>query len=243
MTTIPATADTQQKAATDDVPKTGIVADFNLFLQMLTTQMQNQDPLDPMDTSEYTQQLVQYSQVEQEMQQSTTLNNILSSLSTQGMAQASSYIGREARFDTDISGLDGDNPATWSYAASQDPASLEATVKDMQGKVVATVTLDPSKEGRFSWDGTTASGGKAADGAYTLSLAAKDGSGNDVPMTINSIGIVKEVVTDGNNVMLGVNGLRLSSGGLVAISAIDQTTAAADKGDKEPDAGGETANG
>ncbi|WPR54578.1 flagellar hook capping FlgD N-terminal domain-containing protein [Streptomyces sp. S399] len=69
-------------------PTTGIKADFNMFLKLLTTQMQNQDPLSPMDTSQYTQQLVQYSQVEQSVQQNTTLNSILSNLSNQGLTQA-----------------------------------------------------------------------------------------------------------------------------------------------------------
>ncbi|MFC3215244.1 flagellar hook assembly protein FlgD [Novosphingobium panipatense] len=75
----------------------GLLADYNLFLKLLTTQMTNQDPLDPMDTSEYTAQLVQYSQVEQSIQQTGKLDDIMSQLLSQQMAQASSYIGREAR--------------------------------------------------------------------------------------------------------------------------------------------------
>src|SRR4051812_13135181 len=78
----------------------GIGADFNMFLKLLTTQMQNQDPLNPMDTSQYTQQLVQYSQVEQTVQQTGTLKDILTRLTSQDMAQASSYIGKEASFNS-----------------------------------------------------------------------------------------------------------------------------------------------
>jgi flagellar basal-body rod modification protein FlgD len=223
MTTVPSATDAQSKSSPDNSAAASnslLNPDFNLFLQMLTTQMQNQDPLDPMDTSEYTQQLVQYSQVEQEMQQSTTLNNILGALGSQGMTQASAFIGREARFDTDVSGLQGSTAATWSYASSSTkPVSLEATIKDANGKVVATADLDPSSDGRYSWDGKMADGSQAPDGAYELTLDAKDADGNDVPMVINSVGIVKDVVTDGTNVMLGVNGLRLSMSGLVAVSA------------------------
>jgi flagellar basal-body rod modification protein FlgD len=80
----------------------GVGADFNMFLKMLTVQMQNQDPLDPMDTSEYTKQLVQFSQVEQSMQQTGVLKDILTRVSGQDMAQASAFIGREARFDTNV---------------------------------------------------------------------------------------------------------------------------------------------
>ncbi|WP_275426750.1 flagellar hook capping FlgD N-terminal domain-containing protein, partial [Enterobacter hormaechei] len=64
---------------------TGLNGDFTMFLKLLTTQMQNQDPLSPMDTTQYTQQLVQYSQVEQSMAQTTTLKSILSALGTQNL--------------------------------------------------------------------------------------------------------------------------------------------------------------
>lgn len=215
MTTVSGTTDTSATGATGNATLIG--SDFNLFLKMLTTQMQNQDPLDPMDASEYTQQLVQFSQVEQSMQQTTALNNILSSLNNQGMSQAASYIGKEARFDTDIAGLKADSPASWTYASNSKPASLSATIKDMNGKTVATIKLDPADQGRFTWDGTKTDGSKATDGAYQLALTAKDASGNDIDMTINSVGIVREVVTDGSTVMLGVNGLRLSTGGMVGI--------------------------
>jgi len=231
MTSVTATTDANSKTSADAqsaATNSLLTPDLNLFLKMLTTQMQNQDPLSPMDTTQYTQQLVQYSQVEQSMQQTTALNNILANLSSQGMTQATGFIGREARFDTDVSGLKGDTPATWSYASTGGtPSSLVATIKDANGRTVATQTLDPAGDGRFAWDGTRTDGSKAPDGAYQLSLAAKDGNGNDVPMVINSVGIVKDVVTDGANVMLGVNGLRLSTGGLVAISAAD-TRAVAD---------------
>ncbi|HWW65140.1 MAG TPA: flagellar hook capping FlgD N-terminal domain-containing protein [Sphingomonadaceae bacterium] len=225
MTSIPATTDSSPGTASTASQNT-ITPDFNMFLQLLTAQMQNQDPLDPMDTAQYTQQLVQYSQVEQAMQQTGTLKSILANLSGQGMSQASAFIGREARFDTNIAGLDGSNPAQWTYAADQKPASLVATIKDATGTVVNTMTLDPASEGRFAWDGTKADGSHATDGAYALTLAAKDAQGADIPMTINSVGIVKDVVTDGSNVMLGVNGLRLSTTGLIAIS----TPASVDSG-------------
>jgi flagellar basal-body rod modification protein FlgD len=222
MTTVPPASNAQSNINANnqaEAPQSLLNANFNLFLKMLTTQMQNQDPLDPMDTSQYTQQLVQYSQVEQEMRQSGTLDDILASLSAQGMSQASAFIGREARFDTNVSGLQGNSPATWTYAGSGPvPVSLDATITDANGKTVATVPLEPASDGRFSWDGTLADGSKAADGAYTLSLTAKDVDGNNVPMVVNSVGEVRDVVTDGTNVMLGVNGLRLSMSGLVAVS-------------------------
>lgn len=230
MTSVPSADSSTSNTATGNAGGTQQAAnsfspDLNLFLKLLTTQLQNQDPLNPMDTSEYTQQLVQYSQVEQEMQQTGTLNNILASLSSQGVSQASAFIGREARFDTDTAGLKGDATPTWTYAISSTPATLTATIKDADGKVVKEVTLDPASEGRFTWDGKLDDGTTAPDGAYTLSLSAKTDNGTDLQATINTVGIVKDVVTDGQNVLLGVNGLRYSLQGLVAVSSPSAPTA------------------
>ncbi|MEW9854508.1 flagellar hook assembly protein FlgD [Novosphingobium sp. M1R2S20] len=192
-------------------------ADFNMFLKLLTTQMQNQDPLDPMDTSEYTQQLVQYSQVEQSMQQTGVLRDILSRLSAADMAQASGFIGREAEFDTNVAGL-GANGAEWTYSLPREAASLTATVKDASGRTVASKVLDASTEGRFTWDGALADGSTAPAGEYALTLQALDASGNAITPTIRSIGKVDSVTSASGNVMLGVNGIELPSGTLVSVA-------------------------
>ena len=219
MTTVTGTGAGAAAAAQQQQQQTStIAADFNMFLKLLTAQMQNQDPLDPMDTSEYAQQLVQYSQVEQSLQQTGALQSILAQISSQNMAQASAYIGKEARFDSAVSGL-GSDPATWTYYVDGTPKAITAKVTDASGKVVHEASIDPSNQGRFSWDGTLADGTRAPEGAYTLALTV-DG-GNDIKLnpTINSVGIVKDVVTDGANILLGVNGIRMSVNGLVAVSA------------------------
>lgn len=192
-------------------------ADFDMFLKLLTAQMQNQDPLDPMDTSEYAQQLVQYSQVEQSIQQTGMLQSILAQLSGQNMTQASAYIGKEVRFDSDVAGL-GSDPATWTYYVDGTPKEIKATIKDADGKVVHEEIIDPSNQGRYSWDGKLANGTRAPEGAYTLSLKVDGGNGASLDATINSVGIVKDVVTDGVNILLGVNGIRMPVNGLVAVS-------------------------
>ncbi|MFK4873432.1 flagellar hook assembly protein FlgD [Novosphingobium sp. ZW T3_23] len=222
MTTVSGTSST---ATTDKTAAStsGLLADYNLFLKLLTTQMTHQDPLDPMDTSEYTQQLVQYSQVEQSIQQTGKLGDILGQLASQQMSAASNYIGREARFDSPVAGL-GDAPAQWTYYVDGTPSALTATIKDSAGKVVNTVTLDPASQGTYKWDGTKADGTKAENGAYTLSVEATNTAGDKLDTTINSVAVVSDVVTDGTNIMLGVNGIRMSASGLVAIAAAGTNT-------------------
>lgn len=221
MTTVSGTSSTTTNTAA--ASNSGLLADYNLFLKLLTTQMTNQDPLDPMDTSEYTQQLVQYSQVEQSIQQTGKLGDILGQLASQQMSAASNYIGREARFDSPVAGL-GDAPAQWTYYVDGTPSALTATIKDSAGKVVNTVTLDPASQGTYKWDGTKADGTKAENGAYTLSVEATNTAGDKLDTTINSVAVVSDVVTDGTNIMLGVNGIRMSASGLVAIAAAGTNT-------------------
>ena len=210
-------------AASSQAAGTGLFgrtqADFDMFLKLLTTQMQNQDPLDPMDTAQYTQQLVQYSQVEQSIQQTGVLRDILSRLSAQDMAQASAFIGREAEFETAVSGL-GQAPAQWSYSLPRNAEAVTATIVDAAGRTVATRTLDPSETaGRFSWDGSLAGGGTAPAGAYTLQVQATDANGNTLPASIRSVGIVDNVTSAAGNLTLGVNGIPVSASSLVHIAA------------------------
>lgn len=197
-----------------------IGADYNMFLKLLTTQMQNQDPLNPMDTSQYTQQLVQYSQVEQSVQQTSTLKDILTRLTAQDMAQASSYIGKEATFAGATAAL-GSKPATWDWSTGSGVSSLTATVTDASGSVVATRPVDPAAKGRFSWDGTRDDGSKAAAGAYTLALTALDSSGTAMTASANAVGVVDGVSAANGTVSVDVDGTTYPSTQLLGVSSAD----------------------
>ena len=222
MTSIASTgADANKQALASSAAATAApAADFNMFLKLLTTQMQNQDPLDPMDTSQYTQQLVQYSQVEQSVQQTKSLKEILARLSSQDMAQASSFIGREARFAVATSGLGASGSADWAFSPDRRAGSLVATVTDASGKVVHKANLDPATaNGRFSWDGVQADGTRSAQGEYKLTVTALDSAGSPIPVTVQGMGIVRDVVINDGTVTLGVNGVRMPLASLIAVSA------------------------
>ncbi|EZP48668.1 flagellar hook assembly protein FlgD [Sphingomonas sp. RIT328] len=195
-----------------------LAPDLNMFLKMLTTQLQHQDPLSPMDTAQYTQQLVQYSQVEQALQQNSTLKSILGNLTAQSMAQASNLVGREIVMDSNVAGLAGTAPAVWNYSLGQVPATLTATITDASGHIVNQTTLTPSALGDVTWDGSTANG-HAKDGAYTLTLKAQTADGNDLPVTISTKGIVGEVVQNSGTVLLGINGIHLPLAKMISVAA------------------------
>ncbi len=212
------TAPKQVLPAVASAPKSAIGADFNMFLKLLTTQMQNQDPLSPMDSTQYTQQLVQYSQVEQSVQQTETLKNILSRLSTQDLSQGASFIGKDAVFSSTVSGL-GTKPASWSFESNPAMTAGTATVRDATGATVFTRSLDnPGTAGNFSWDGTMADGTKAPNGEYSLSIRGIDAVGRPVTPTINSTGTVTDVSARNGILSLGVNGVPMSIDTLVRLS-------------------------
>lgn len=216
--TVAATTTTASPTATTSA-LTQTAVDFDMFLKLLTTQMQNQDPLKPMDSTEYTQQLAQFSQVEQSVKQTAALGDILAQLSTQNMAQASGFIGRTAQFDGAVAGLSAGTPASWSYRASAPVTALTATVTDASGRTVLTRTLDPTQTGDVAWDGALAGGGTAPTGGYTLSLNGLDASGSTVPVTVSTSGIVTEVMGAGGVVTLGVNGVQMPLGKLIRLAA------------------------
>ncbi len=218
---LPASASTglQSLATASTSPKGTIGADFNMFLKLLTTQMQNQDPLSPMDSAQYTQQLVQYSQVEQTVQQSSTLKDILASLTNQTMAQASGFIGKDAEFNSAVAGL-GAKPASWTYSADVAVASGKMQITNAAGAVVDTRDVNlGGRQGSFSWDGTLANGDKAPAGAYTLSMTARNAAGATVPVTIHSVGTVGGISAENGGISLDVNGAQLPINTLIGLAS------------------------
>lgn len=219
MTSIASTTDSTALAgATSTSASAKLSGDFTMFLKLLTAQMQNQDPLDPMDTAQYTQQLVQYSQVEQSIEQNQTLKSILASLGTQNLTQASALIGKAVESSETVSGLSGTMPAQWSWSADRSVKTLTAKITDSAGRTVDTRTVEAGDlSGTLQWDGTTSAGRKLADGNYSITLEGTDASGNTVPVTAHAFGMVSDVELANGAVTVTVNGVKLPASSLVRI--------------------------
>jgi len=182
-----------------------INADFTMFVKLLTAQMQNQDPLNPMDTSQYTQQLVQYSQVEQSMAQTSTLKSMLAAMSNSDLTQASNLIGKQVSIDSGTATLK-DTPIAWNWSAARDVATLNATITDANGRTIDQRALTPTANGDFKWDGTLSGGGKAPPGSYTINFTGTDANGADVAVSATTNGVVDQVSMESGKVMIGING-------------------------------------
>lgn len=155
---------------------TSIANNFDQFLTLLTTQLRNQNPLDPLDTNQFTQQLVQFAGVEQQLKQNETLTALLGVSKATTGASAIGFVGQTVTADGAATQLK-DGKAEWKLNASKGGTGT-VTIKDSSGKVVysGTKTLTAGDQ-TYSWDGKTSTGAAAPDGEYTITVDGKDISG------------------------------------------------------------------
>lgn len=180
-------------------------ADMNTFLTLLTTQLKYQDPLDPMDTAEFTNQLVQYSSVEQAIQTNSKLDSLISMSTSNLGAQAVSYIGKVAQVLGDVMPLE-DGIAKAAYTLDKDVKSVSVVVKDMNGKIVYSEGGETtSGTHEFTWNGKDMNGNQLEDGAYQIVVSASVATGEaSANVTTTIFGRVTGVASDSNGVYIGL---------------------------------------
>lgn len=196
-----------------------LTADFNSFLRLLTAQLQNQDPLDPMDSTQFTQQLVSFSQVEQAIQQTSRLDAILGRLSAQDLAAASSYIGREVSAFQPTAALDAGG-ARWFYDLAANAETTQLTILDHNGFAVRQIE-GPSTAGRheIAWDGTDGNGRALPAGNYTLRVEAVTAAGQSVQANVGTRGIVTGVEALAGDIILNLGATAIRADQIAAIAA------------------------
>ena len=196
-----------------------IADNFETFLTLLTTQLQNQNPLDPLDTNQFTQQLVQFTEVEQSVKMNENLETLTQLSAANAITNAVTYIGKEVTISGKSAQFDG-TFATWdaNFAESSDAATF--TILDSNGATVYSETR-PVQAGitTFVWDGRTLQGGKAPSGTYTISVRAENGNGGTVPVTTAAFGIVEAVDLSGSEPVLTVSGREVRLDEITAIRA------------------------
>lgn len=157
-------------------------SDLNRFLTLLVTQLQNQDPLDPLDTNEFTAQLVQFAGVEQQIQNNANLETLIDIGRASEVAAIVNVIGKRIEAGGTMLALNA-GKAEAAYTLSEAAAETKLAVTDESGQVVYS-GAGKTEAGRheFLWDGRDEAGRALADGAYTLTVTAtrRDGSAIDV---------------------------------------------------------------
>jgi len=160
--------------------KAGLANNFNTFLTLLTTQLQNQDPLNPLDSGQFTSQLVQFSGVEQAISTNDNLESLLILTQAASTGTAASYIGKTVTFKGDTAPL-ASGQANWQYDLASQAANSTIVVSDDSGKVVYSQAGEttPGKHD-FVWNGTDNAGNALPDGSYTVQVSATDDGGKNV---------------------------------------------------------------
>lgn len=182
--------------------RAGIADNFDSFLLLLTTQLRNQNPLDPLDTNQFTQQLVQFAGVEQQIKTNDTLSALLSLNDSTRLSNAAAFIGKNVVADGDTSLLQY-GQAAWHIHVDSAAPNTNVVVKDAEGNQVYAreISLAAGSQA-FVWNGVTSSGQPAPDGFYTIQVTARDAAGSSVVAQTDFQGTVDGVeLKDGEPVL------------------------------------------
>jgi flagellar basal-body rod modification protein FlgD len=185
-------------SATPDTSSTGakdrLNSDLDTFLKLFTTQLQNQDPTEPLDTYQMTDQITQFTQVEQQVKTNTNLEKLLATQRQSQLATAVSFIGSEVETTGNTGELYG-NSAIFSYNLATAAAQSEVVITDSTGRAVFKGN-GPVANGRnlVVWDGKNSfTGQQEPSGTYTITVKAKNAAGQDIASDARAVGIVTAV--------------------------------------------------
>lgn len=175
LTTNQTTAATAATAKTADRSAAATAAsDFQSFLKLLTAQLRHQDPLSPLESTQFVQQLASFSAVEQQIETNRLLREMTGGVTESGLEGATLWIGKEVETQVESIRFSGAS-LDFRIAEHATDASGEVVVRDASGTVVYREALKPG-EAEFAWDGRTADGAGAPHGDYTIAVEyAKDG--------------------------------------------------------------------
>ena len=199
------TATTNGSTSTTGVDQSTIAGNFNTFLQLLTTQLQNQDPLSPLDTNQFTQQLVQFAQVEQQLNMNTSLSTLISLQQTSQATSAVSLLGQNVTVSGTTATMNN-GQAAWNFSS---PSTGTATVNimDSTGATVFTGTA-PIQSGTqaYTWNGAGTNGAQYSSGTYTIAITAVDANNQPITVSTNASGTVDSVDVSQNPPVLTIGG-------------------------------------
>ena len=207
--TVTATTPTTPAAATDKTAlgRTSLAQNFDTFLALLTTQLKNQDPLSPLDSNQFTQQLVQMTGVEQQLNTNDLLKQLVNNTAT-GVSTAVSMIGKNVKAVSDDANITG-GKAQWLINVPAEATDAKVQIVDKSGAVLHVESLGDLKAGdhAFTWNGKDQTGKQLADGGpYTLRVNATDASGATIASTNYVQGVVSGVEQSNGSTFLTING-------------------------------------
>lgn len=176
------TASSSSSSSTATAALDSLASNFNSFLSLLMTQLQNQDPTSPMDTNEFTQELVEFAGVQQQVNTNTNLTSLIQLTQNDALEQAAGMEGDQVVVSSsDIAVQNGSGSINFTAPAAE---VADITVTDSAGDTLYSGTVSASSgSNSWSWDGETNDGVQVSDGGYAISVT--NSSGTALPFTVN----------------------------------------------------------
>ncbi len=195
-------------SATQSKDSTALSGNFDQFLRLLTTQLQNQDPLSPMDSTQFTNQLVSFSGVEQQIKGNDYLNKLLTMQTLNMTALGVSFIGKDVQVASSQFSADGVKPVDMAYSLPSAASAGTISITDADGKVIFSKDADLTAGNHdFTWDGKDSDGNVAPAGTYTIKVSATDSAKTALNVTTYVPGHVSSLESaDDGTLLLNVGG-------------------------------------
>jgi flagellar basal-body rod modification protein FlgD len=208
MTTISSSSTTTSSTSSAyQTDRAALIDNYETFLTLLTEQLKNQDPLSPMNSTEFTSQLVQYSGVEQQLKTNDLLAKLNDNSTVSAGATAVAYLGKEATANTSLATIPAGGNATWNYEIPRDAETVTLRVLDSSGRVITSANGETTRgEKAFQWDGKDQSGRAVNAGTYTLEINATGADGRSIAGTVMRRGIVSGVDMSGSSPSVTIAG-------------------------------------
>ena len=208
-------------SSTNSVAASSASSVYNTFLLLLTTQLKNQDPTNPTDTTAFTQEMIGLASLEQQVNTNTDLAEMQSSLSTLTTTNGVGYLGKTVVATGSTEPLtSAGGTAEWKYTLGSTSATTKLSITNSSGSTVWSGTGDTATGTHtLSWNGTDSSGSTANAGDYTLTVAATDGSGNTVTTTTSIVGTVTGVDTSSGSTVLSLGDVNVALSNVTGFSS------------------------
>lgn len=213
------TTTTTTSSSSSSSSTTSLASNYEMFMTLLLKQLEVQDPTNPVDTTEYTSQLVQYASLEQDVANGEKLDSLISAVNDLGYGSTGiGYLGRTVEASGDTTALQ-DGSASWEYDLDDDASSVTLTVTDENGKTVYTTTGETGEGTHsFSWDGTGSNGTTYSSGAYTLTVSAVDSAKASVGVDTRIKGTVTSVDNSSGSTVLNIGDVAIEVDDVLTVS-------------------------
>jgi len=235
------TATSTSKSTKTDSDLSGLATDYESFLNLFLTQLKNQDPTEPLDTNQMTDQIVQFSQVEQQINTNKKLDSMATASNNLALTNSLAYVDKFVEWEGSQMNFNGTG-SEFAYKLDKAADTVKITITDSAGKVIRSVdNLDGTagKKNTAVWDGTDDSGNKVAVGVYNVKVTATS-AGEDVTSKTYVTDYVTEVDLEDGDIKLHFGDLSISSSKVLSIKSSALYNSGGDGTDTGTDTGTET---